>query len=175
MFIQGYSNFSLETPACEPGSIVYRAHFTFDIDISSLFPYINAVSIKAEYYENPHYIKFMLDDFSCALYPDHGIAAKFESREQALASVDKLIDFLNSLYERRDSIEPNHIKYQTVSILEIIKLLPRINCKECGYTTCMAFAAALSKREVELPQCPRIKDAGDESYSQLQSILPMEK
>ena len=113
MFIDGYSNFYLETPACEPGSIVYRAHFTFDSDIRLLFPYINAVSTKAEYYEYPHYIKFMLDDFFCALYPDHGIVAKFESREQALAAVDKLIDFLNNLYERRDSIEPNHTKYQT--------------------------------------------------------------
>ena len=175
MFIKGYSDFYLETPACHPGLAMYRAHFTFDIDISLLFPYINAVNKKAEYYQNPHYIKFMLDDFFCALYPNRGVTAKFESREQALTSIDKLIDFLNSLYEGRNSIEPKLKKHQTVSILDIIKLLPRINCKECGYTTCMAFAAALSKREAGLPQCSRIKDAGDESYSKLQSILPWEE
>ena len=62
MFIKGYSNFYLETPACEPGEVKFRAHFAFNMDISLLFPYINTKCTKAEYYENPHYIKFKLDD-----------------------------------------------------------------------------------------------------------------
>ncbi|MBW2605346.1 MAG: hypothetical protein JRE28_13725 [Deltaproteobacteria bacterium] len=36
--------------------------------------------------------------------------------------------------------------------------IDRIACKECGYTTCMAFAAALSKSETTPDKCPDFQD-----------------
>ena len=40
--------------------------------------------------------------------------------------------------------------------LEIYKLLPRTNCKKCGYPTCLAFAMALASKKVELAACPDV-------------------
>ena len=31
--------------------------------------------------------------------------------------------------------------------IEIFKMLPKTNCKECGFPTCLAFAMALAYRE----------------------------
>lgn len=41
-----------------------------------------------------------------------------------------------------------------LNVVEILKHLPKTNCKECGEATCMAFAAKLAKKEVELKACP---------------------
>ena len=44
--------------------------------------------------------------------------------------------------------------------LQIQKLLPQTNCKECGSNTCLAFAMKLAARKAEISQCP---DASDEA------------
>jgi acetyl-CoA decarbonylase/synthase complex subunit gamma len=38
--------------------------------------------------------------------------------------------------------------------MDIYKLLPGLNCKECGEDTCMAFASALIERTREVMDCP---------------------
>jgi len=40
--------------------------------------------------------------------------------------------------------------------IQIYKLLPQTNCKECGYPTCLAFAMKLSAKQVELSACPYV-------------------
>ncbi len=42
--------------------------------------------------------------------------------------------------------------------LEIYKLLPQTNCKECGYPTCLAFAMKLAAKQAELKACPYVSD-----------------
>jgi len=46
-----------------------------------------------------------------------------------------------------------------LSGLEIFKLLPKTNCKECGFPTCLAFAMKLAAGGVELDKCPHVSDA----------------
>ncbi len=38
--------------------------------------------------------------------------------------------------------------------LQIQKLLPKTNCKECGSNTCLAFAMKLAAKKAELTECP---------------------
>jgi 4Fe-4S ferredoxin len=40
-----------------------------------------------------------------------------------------------------------------VGLMEVYSLLPRTNCKECGLSTCMAFAAAFVTREKRTENC----------------------
>ena len=42
--------------------------------------------------------------------------------------------------------------------LQIQKLLPATNCKECGSNTCLAFAMKLAGKKAELAQCPYASD-----------------
>jgi acetyl-CoA decarbonylase/synthase complex subunit gamma len=46
-----------------------------------------------------------------------------------------------------------------LSGIQIYKLLPQTNCKECGYPTCLAFAMKLSAKQVELAACPYVTEA----------------
>jgi acetyl-CoA decarbonylase/synthase, CODH/ACS complex subunit gamma len=43
-----------------------------------------------------------------------------------------------------------------LSGLQIFKLLPKTNCKDCGFPTCMAFALQLAAGKAELSQCPTV-------------------
>jgi len=40
--------------------------------------------------------------------------------------------------------------------IQIYKLLPQTNCKECGFPTCLAFAMKLAAKQVELSACPYV-------------------
>ena len=42
--------------------------------------------------------------------------------------------------------------------IEIFKMLPKTNCKECGLPTCLAFAMALASGKAELDACPYVSD-----------------
>jgi acetyl-CoA decarbonylase/synthase complex subunit gamma len=42
--------------------------------------------------------------------------------------------------------------------MAIYKLLPRKNCKECGITTCLAFAMKLAEGKAELALCPYLSE-----------------
>jgi DNA-binding CsgD family transcriptional regulator/ArsR family metal-binding transcriptional regulator len=157
--VSAYFDFSLKMPSPLrgrgiPAEGVMVADFRLDADVSELAPYINAVAQKAVYYEKPPFIKFLLDGFACTLYQRGGSAAAFSDRSQALEFMEKLIAFLNDIYLRKDSIEPSHKRYKPVSVLDIFRLLPRTNCRECGFATCMAFAAALSRRRTSPRRCP---------------------
>ena len=44
------------------------------------------------------------------------------------------------------------------SPIEVHKLLPRTNCRECGLPSCMAFAIKFLKGEKRLDDCPPLKE-----------------
>jgi len=52
-----------------------------------------------------------------------------------------------------------------MSGLDIFKLLPKTNCKECGHPTCLAFAMALAQKKVSLDDCPHASDEAKEKLA----------
>jgi len=59
-----------------------------------------------------------------------------------------------------------------LSPIDIYKLLPKTNCKECGQENCMAFATKIVNREVSLDQCkPLEKKEYAKQFAQLKEIL----
>ncbi len=51
-----------------------------------------------------------------------------------------------------------------LSGIQIYKLLPKTNCKDCGFPTCLAFAMKLAAKQIELSACPHI---GEEAAAEL--------
>jgi acetyl-CoA decarbonylase/synthase, CODH/ACS complex subunit gamma len=50
--------------------------------------------------------------------------------------------------------------------IQIFKLLPKTNCKECGVPTCLAFAMNLASGKAELDQCPYVSDDAREKLAE---------
>ena len=45
-----------------------------------------------------------------------------------------------------------------LSGIQIYKFLPKTNCRECGFPTCLAFAMKLAQQAVELTVCPYVSE-----------------
>jgi len=52
-----------------------------------------------------------------------------------------------------------------LSGLQIFKLLPKTNCKECGKPTCLAFAMALAAKKCSLEECPYADEKASEALA----------
>jgi acetyl-CoA decarbonylase/synthase complex subunit gamma len=59
--------------------------------------------------------------------------------------------------------------------IEIFKLLPKTNCKECGVPTCLAFAMNLAAGKAELTACPHVSEEAKAKLSEASAppILPV--
>ena len=49
--------------------------------------------------------------------------------------------------------------------LQIYRLLPRTNCKECGVPTCLAFAMRLAQGQANLSDCPYVSEEAKASLA----------
>ena len=52
-----------------------------------------------------------------------------------------------------------------LSGIEIFKQLPKTNCKECEFPTCLAFAMSLAQGKTELAKCPHVSEEAKASLS----------
>ncbi len=59
--------------------------------------------------------------------------------------------------------------------IEIYKMLPQTNCKDCGVPTCLAFAMKLAAGQAELDSCPHVSDEAKEKLSSASAppVLPV--
>jgi acetyl-CoA decarbonylase/synthase complex subunit gamma len=59
--------------------------------------------------------------------------------------------------------------------IEIFKLLPKTNCKECGEPTCLAFAMKLAAGKAELSLCPYVSEEAKAKLSEASAppIVPV--
>ena len=53
-----------------------------------------------------------------------------------------------------------------LSGIQIYKMLPQTNCKECGFPTCLAFAMKLAAKQVELSACPYVSEASKQQLAE---------
>jgi len=53
-----------------------------------------------------------------------------------------------------------------LSGIQILKLLPRTNCGDCGVPTCLAFAMQLAQGKAELSKCPHVSDESKAALSE---------
>ncbi len=167
-FTTTYSTLSLFSYGPVASQAAYKscgfhgARFELDEDLTPLFPYINAVADHAQFYEKPVYIKFLLFDRLCAFYPRQGAFTPVRDIADAMAFLPRLMDFISDVSRRSPGIVPSHKKFKPASALDIYRLLPGSNCRNCGYTTCLAFAAALSRQHTSMVKCPHLANPMEE-------------
>jgi acetyl-CoA decarbonylase/synthase complex subunit gamma len=62
-----------------------------------------------------------------------------------------------------------------LSGIQIYKLLPQTNCKDCGFPTCLAFAMKLAAKQAELELCPHVSEEAAAQLSEASAppVRPM--
>ena len=156
--IQGYE-LKLVTPECDLNADWFRVHAYLPDDITEVLPYLNAELPNTDYDHSQKILFYTSANKKYAFRPREIAIVPVNNREEAQNLAEKMIATVNGIWERRDEIEPDiRGRKPLPNTLDIYKLLPRTNCKECGYATCMAFANALRKDSAKLPLCPYLSE-----------------
>jgi ArsR family metal-binding transcriptional regulator len=75
---------------------------------------------------------------------------------------DKILEWLkqeiNQAWRNRAMIKPSLESFPKPLILEVLKLLPRSNCQQCGQPTCMVFAILVADSAKGSEDCPVLED-----------------
>ena len=59
-----------------------------------------------------------------------------------------------------------------ISPIDIYKLLPKTNCKECGEANCMAFATRVVNGELAVDNCPPVtKEEYRANFTRLEGLM----
>ncbi len=145
---------SLVEPGCAPGASRWNALITFPNDISEVFPYLNAKFENIRYDHANKTLIWREDDQIYALRPQEIRVAQVSDPQDARDIAGEIVARINRVWEEREQITPRFTERVPPPVIEILKRLPRTNCRECGYTTCMAFAADLSAGRARIEDCP---------------------
>ncbi len=141
---------------CNPSSQKVNALVDLPDDISELLPYLNSVLKGRQYNEEERCLTVKRGGHFITFWPRQIAVTKLEDENEARSVIEELKRILNETYERRDQIQPTYTSRSIPRPLDIFKLLPGKNCKECGEPTCMAFALKMVSEEVEWKKCPML-------------------
>jgi ArsR family metal-binding transcriptional regulator len=139
---------------CNPSSLKVNALADLSDDISEVLPYLNTVLKGLQYYPEEKILTVKKEGRLISFRPRQIALTKLEDENEATVVMEELKRIVNETYANRDHIKPTYTSRPIPRPLDIFKLLPGKNCKECGEPTCMAFALKLVNDEVELNQCP---------------------
>ncbi len=136
-------------------------------DIAEVLPYLNAELKGADYDHNAQVLMWKTKERRYMFRPREISASRIEDREEGAKVAQKIVDDVNRIWERRSEIKPNFEQRKLPTVIDIYKLLPKTNCKECGYLTCMAFANDLREAQATISQCPYLSAENKDKLLQL--------
>ena len=158
---------------CCPSSQEVNALVDLSEDISEVLPYLNTVLKGLQYDQNEKILTVKREGRLITFRPQQMAITKLEDENEARLVVEELKEIVNETYAHRDYIKPIYHTRSMPRPLDIYKLLPGNNCKECGELTCLAFALNLVNDKVKLIQCPLLfKKEFEVNRSKLKRFLP---
>jgi len=170
MLIDDYE-IEMETPGCDLDSGIYTARVALASDISEVLPYINATVEKGDFVPGLPALVWKEGGRKYALRPREIAISNITDRNEASGLVSSLVRRINNIWEDRENLEPSYATWEKPKVLDLLRLLPGTNCKECGVPTCMAYANKLAEGKASLEDCPRLSD--EERAEQLSRLREM--
>ena len=139
MLLSGYTK-EIFRPTCNSSFQSVHCYAHLQDDIQGVMSYLNTVLGGSDYTHDPPSVLFQIHGRLIAVYP-RKIAINALKDE---AEADKVLEWLktqiNDTWEKRHEIKPTYGVLPKPQPIEVIKLLPRTNCGDCGQPTCVVFA-----------------------------------
>jgi len=149
----------LAEAGCAPGSGFYALKVTLTRDISVVLPYLNALYDNTRY---DHDNKILISEMNNRGYAFRSL----DIRVSGIVDVSdvpqvakEVVDRVNQVWRERDQTTPCFNERKLPTVIDIYQLLPKTNCRQCGYITCLAFAAELRTDPGLLAQWPPLSQS----------------
>jgi ArsR family metal-binding transcriptional regulator len=160
MLITGYTKSFVRPP--NPSALHLRCFASLDADVTAVLPYLNTVLQAYDYSAEPPTLTLKLPGKLLTIYPREiaiNIVKDEAEAEEILAWLQREI---NDTWTRRGEIKPSFAVAPRPRVLDLLRLLPKTNCRKCGAPTCMVFAVWLSKGEKAAEHCPALSQPDQE-------------
>ena len=141
-------------PECNPQFQSLHCFAHLDQDISEVLPYLNTVLGATNYQKDPPALMLQVQGQLITLHPQKIAINALKSPENAEKILHWLQEQINEVWERRDSIEPSFAVNEKPKLIEVLKLLPKTNCKKCLQPTCTVFASLVVQGAKTESDCP---------------------
>jgi ArsR family metal-binding transcriptional regulator len=145
-------------PECNPSFQSLHCIAHLDEDIREALPYLNSVLGGFEYFKDPPAVTFKLQGKIITVHPREIAVNALRDEEEAEKILAWLKREINEAWERRTEIKPSYEGAPKPKILEILKLLPKTNCRQCGSPTCMVFATKVAGGVKGPKDCPPLAE-----------------
>jgi len=141
---------------CMPGSMGVHCFAHLEQDVSEAIPYLNAVLGGFTFIKEPISVTFKAQGKLITVHPQKIAINALKDEAEARKIVEWLRREINDAWEKRDTIAPSYESMPQPKMMEILKLLPKTNCKECGEPTCMVFATRVIEGAKGYEECPQL-------------------
>lgn len=147
--------FTLQTmlPECDSKTDTVNAIVDLTDDVSEVLPFLASVTGVCTYDDRIKVLMLNRGGHRVVIYPRRITITRLNDRQEATRVADELKDLINSTYENKQNVVPCYRKGGEVRVLDVMRLLPGTNCRECGQPTCTAFAAKLARQETVVARC----------------------
>lgn len=125
-------------------------------DISDVLPYLNSLLGGFDYLKDPPALIIKSRGRLITLHPRKIAINALKNKDEAEKILRWLMAEINTAWERRNEIEPRFEGLPRPGILEVLRWLPRTNCRKCNEPTCLVFATRLAQGIKAAPDCPEL-------------------
>jgi len=125
-------------------------------DVSEALPYLNAALGGFEYLQDPPAVTFRAQGKLITVHGKKIAINALNDQAEAKKIVEWLKTEINSAWEKKDTLTPCYTSLPRPGIIEILKLLPKTNCRECSQPTCMVFATKVAEGAKGPGDCTQI-------------------
>ena len=154
----GKYDLEILTPACDPGSPRLVAKAALADDIAPVLPYLNATLPGANYLPEAQALIWENDSHRVAFHAHEIAVSEVADHDDAEQVMGDLVNLVNETWERRDEIVPSVATRPRPTPMEVYRLLPGTNCKECHLPSCWQFALKLVAGEARTAACPALAE-----------------
>lgn len=158
MLLESY-RLEIVNSACNPGAIAVHCFAHLDQDVGEALPYLNTVLCGFEYLQDPPSVTFKAQGKLITVHSRRIAVNALKGEAEARKIVEWLKREINDAWQNREGIVPSFKGAPRPQLIEILKRLPRTNCRACGEPTCMVFAARLAEGAKGIEACPPLTDA----------------
>ena len=116
---------------CRPNAMTVQCFAYLDQDVSASLPYLNAVLGGFEYIKEPPSVTFRAQGKLITVYSREIAINAIKDEKEARNIVEWIMREINAAWEKQDEIEPCYEGMPRPKVIEILKILPKTNCKEC--------------------------------------------
>jgi ArsR family metal-binding transcriptional regulator len=135
------------------GSGRYGARVILPVDISAVFPYLNAL-LEDTIFDHDNSILIGVYNRRRYAFRPHEIQVGMVAYlAEAPLIVDEAVAMVNRVWSEHESITPSFRERKLPTVYDIFRRLPGTNCRECGYATCLACAADIRNGVVPPERC----------------------